>query len=533
MSGPLVLTRLRLAEVVGALSLATDLGMGQPLEHGLRTCLFAIELARRSGADDATVARSYYVALLRWLGCTSHAHELARWFDDEVAAHNRSAAFDWDDRREVLSDLVRNAGAGRSPVARLVTVVGAIAAGPDAIGELFQSSCEVARTLASRLALGPGIERAVQETFERWDGRGWPAALAGEAISLSARIVQVAGDAVVVRRLGGDEAVREVLRDRAGSVYDPSLVTSVLADLRGLAAATEVESAWDVVLEAEPAPHLVVPPEGIGRTLAVAADFADLKSPYTSGHSSGVARLAATAARDAGLPGPDATTLEWAGYVHDLGRVGIPNGVWERPGRLDAAGRERVRLHPYYTERILARSSVLAPVGGLAALHHERLDGSGYHRGAPAALQPPAARFLAAADVLHALLEPRVHRPAYQPAAAVEVLRSEARAGRLDPEAVEAVLVAAGHQPRRRRSWPAGLTTREVEIVRLVARGATSRAIAAELHISARTVAHHIEHIYDKIGTRTRASATLFAIANGLLEPEMGNSADGPTGRVP
>ena len=178
------------------------------------------------------------------------------------------------------------------------------------------------------------------------------------------------------------------------------------------------------------------------------ADFADIKSPYTLGHSVGVAELAAQAAHGCGLPDADMVTIRWAGLLHDIGRVGISAGIWGKPGPLSTREWERVRMHPYYTERVLARPGVLARLGALASLHHERLDGSGYYRGFSANMLSPAARILAVADVYHAMTELRPHRPALKPEQAADQLRLEARAGRLDSEAVNHVLAAAGHQVR-------------------------------------------------------------------------------------
>ena len=187
-----------------------------------------------------------------------------------------------------------------------------------------------------------------------------------------------------------------------------------------------------------------------------------------------------------------------------------------RPGRSPSGSGSACA--PYYTERVLARSPALGKLGALAALHHERLDGSGYLRGTPASLLPVGARILAAADVYQALTEPRPHRPALAPDAAAEVVRGEVRRGRLDGASAEAVLASAGHRARAaRRGWPAGLSEREVEVLRLLARGHANRQIAARLSVSPRTVDHHVEHIFDKVGCSTRAAATFFAMQHDLL----------------
>jgi HD-GYP domain-containing protein (c-di-GMP phosphodiesterase class II) len=248
------------------------------------------------------------------------------------------------------------------------------------------------------------------------------------------------------------------------------------------------------------------------------ADFTDLKTPYTLGHSSGVAELAALAARQYGLPEADVVSIRRAGMLYDVGRTGISGGIWAKPGPLSDREWERVRMHSYYTERVLARPTTLARLGAIAALHHERLDGSGYHRGLLASISP-AARILAAADVYHAMTEPRAHRPARSPEEAADELQREVSAGKLDSDAANAVLAVAGHRVcRTRRESVAGLSEREVEVLRLIARGHSMKEIAQLLVISQKTVDHHIQHIYNKIGISTRAAAALFAMQHDLID---------------
>jgi HD-GYP domain-containing protein (c-di-GMP phosphodiesterase class II) len=177
-----------------------------------------------------------------------------------------------------------------------------------------------------------------------------------------------------------------------------------------------------------------------------------------------------------------------------------------------------VRLHPYYTERIVARSAALAPLAAIAGMHHERLDGSGYHRGNTAAALSPAARLLAVADAYQAMTQARPHRPARSPDEAAAQVRGDVAAGRLDREAADAVLQAAGHQVAPvRRVWPDGLTDREVDVLRLISRGLNKRQVAAALVIAPATVDHHIRHIYEKIGVATRPGAAVYALEHGLL----------------
>jgi HD-GYP domain-containing protein (c-di-GMP phosphodiesterase class II) len=249
------------------------------------------------------------------------------------------------------------------------------------------------------------------------------------------------------------------------------------------------------------------------------ADFTDLRSPSRAGHSRGVAALAARATERAGLPEGEVTNLRRAGLVHDLGMHGIPATILDKPGRLSAAESERVRLHAYYTERMLARPQALAHIGSIASKVNERIDGSGYHRGLPSAAIPAPARMLAAADVFQAMTEPRPYRQAHTTKEATDTLSREAREGRLAPEAVDAVLGAAGVRSPKRRSGPAGLTPREVEVLVLLARGGTTKHIARALGIAPKTAGTHIERIYAKTGAVSRSTATLFALQQGLLDP--------------
>jgi HD-GYP domain-containing protein (c-di-GMP phosphodiesterase class II) len=334
----------------------------------------------------------------------------------------------------------------------------------------------------------------------------------------AARIVTLARDAELFSRLDGLDGALHIIRERSGTLYDPAIAECFCRSAPSLLRMLDTDAGWDVVLAAEPGPRPVLSQATRETAMRTIADFVDLKSPFTAGHSSGVARLAAAAGERLGLAELEVTTLRQAGYVHDLGRLGVSTAIWDKPGALTVSEWERVRLHPYYTDRVLARPTALARLAAIAALHHERLDGSGYYRGIPAPLLSLPARVLAAADVYHALTERRPHRPAHPPDVAATLLQTEARIGRLDPEVVAAVLAAAGHLVARvRREWPAGLSDREVGVLRLIARGLSNHEMARRLGIADKTVGHHIQHIYNKVGVSTRAAATLFALQHDLL----------------
>jgi HD-GYP domain-containing protein (c-di-GMP phosphodiesterase class II) len=277
--------------------------------------------------------------------------------------------------------------------------------------------------------------------------------------------------------------------------------------------------AWDEVIALDPRLGRGLADQQLDRALEAFGDFADLKSPTRTGHSRGVAELASAAGTSLGIAADDVHTLRRAALLHDIGVIGVPSSVWNDPRHWSLTQRERARMHPYLTERMLTRVPGLAEVSRCAAQHHERLDGSGYPHGTTGDQLPVTSRLLATADVYHALREPRPHRAALSADAAATVLRDEAREGRLDGEAVNAVLAAAGHRVRRRAQLPAGLTPREAEVLVELARGRSNPDIAAALSISRKTVSSHLEHVYAKAGVRTRAEAALFAMRSGLVGP--------------
>lgn len=514
-----------LAELIAALSLGTDLGLGHPMEHVLRQCVIALGLAECFGLDESERAVVYYVALLAWVGCHADSYEQARWFGDDIAVRADNYTSDLIGMNRARFAM-RNLGAGSPPAQRARTALEFLISGREAMETMHATHCIVAGELARRLGLGEAVHDALLQVFERWDGKGGPARRAGSAISRPVRLIQLADVVEVFHRAGGIEAAVAVARERSGTQFDPAVVERFCDEAHEVLAPLAVTTSWDAVINAQPGLRLALSDQELDAALEAIADFADLKSPYTLGHSREVADLAAEAGRNYGLPEDEIRLVRRAGLVHDLGRLGVSNAIWDKREELTTAERERIRLYPYLTERILCASPGLAPLGALAAQHSERLDGSGYPRGLKGNMLPPAARIPAAADVYRAMVEPRPHRGARSAADAEVELRAEVRQGRLDGDAADAVLRAAGHQFVRRPERPAGLTPREVEILGLVARGLSNKEIAQRLHITPKTVRNHVEHVYMKIGVSNRAAASLFATEHGLLAPGQGPTAN-------
>ena len=506
-----------LADLLGAYSLATDLGLGQPMEHLLRAWRIADLLAEHVGRSDEERAELFYVAVLSWVGCVADTPEVATWFGDDIAFRGDSFGVDFAGLR-ALTFMLGHVGTGR-PIVHRVGLAGALlATRAKGIERGLLSHCVATSVLADRLGLGPAVGTAVRHFFARWDGSGVPSGVAGAEIALPARLVHLADVVEVYARTAGVDAAIAVARARRGTKFDPALVDvfcSVAPEVFG--AVTDGPDVHELI-SADPLLQDRLTGRELDAALEAVADFTDLRSPGRAGHSRAVAALAGQASAAAGLPPAMVDTVRRAGLVHDIGLHGVPATILEKPGPLTATESERMRVKAYYTGRVLARPAALARIGAVAALTHERLDGSGSHRGIGGAAIPAAARILATADAYRAMTEPRPHRPALSSKQATAALRADVRAGRFAADAVDAVLAAAGEATPRRRTGPAGLTPREVEVLALVARGASTRQVARRLEISPKTAGTHLERIYLKTGATTRSTVTLFAVQHGLLD---------------
>jgi HD-GYP domain-containing protein (c-di-GMP phosphodiesterase class II) len=508
---------LRAAELVGALSLATDLGTGQPLEHALRTAVLAVRLGELAGAADQELSDAYYVALLHGSGCTSNSHEATQLFGEDIMHRAAFFLIDPADPEQVLAFYRTHVGPGRPTEVRERMIEAALS-NPTRARESFAAMCEVAQRFARWLGLGPGVEAPLEYVFARWDGKGPTGGVGGESLPLPARLLHVARDYSLFLSAAGPDDARAVLESRAGAAYDPRLAALAVAHYDEVYAGLDDSRMWEHALESEPFPHVRLSGDRVDAGFAALATLSGLKSPWLREHSTGVADLAEAAAWRLGLPAATVTLLRRAALAADLGRVGVSNAIWEKPAPLGFGEWERVRLHPLFTERAFAQSQALAPIGVLAGSHHERLDGSGYHRGVRGPALDRAGRILAAADCYTAMRQARPHRPALEPEAAKAELIREVEEGRLEAESVDAVLAAAGHRmPKRTPDLPAGLTRRELEVLLALVLGHSNQAIADDLGISPKTVGHHVEHVYQKAGVRSRAAATVWAFEHDLV----------------
>jgi HD-GYP domain-containing protein (c-di-GMP phosphodiesterase class II) len=509
--------QLRLADLLSGLSIVADLGYGLPTETALRSCLIGTALARRMDLPEREVADVFYVSLLFHVGCVAYAQETFDLFGDDYAVRRAAMETDFTDMRDIFATLIPRATSGLPPAARARATVRMLMTGRRFGKAHDHASCDVARSAARRIGLPDSISRSLYDIHESWNGAG-ARRLCAEQIARPARIARVATETSELLSLGARDVVH-ALRRRAGKTLDPAVVEHFASDRRAIVTGATSGDPCRQVLDAEPSPVAQMDEEGLPRIARAFGELADLKTRFTYGHSAAVTRLSVAAAGRLGLDRRTSRCVEVAGYLHDIGRIGISNRIWAKPGPLTTGEWEQVHLHPYHSERVLASASALRPMARIAGMHHERIDGSGYHRGCRGRDIDIGARVLACADAFQAMTERRPYRPALKPELARDELLGESRAGRLDSEVVAAVLDASHLAPAKRQDVrPAGLSDREVEVLRLVAEGCSNPEIGRRLGISRRTAEHHVQHIYDKIGVSTRAAAVLFALEHDLLK---------------
>jgi HD-GYP domain-containing protein (c-di-GMP phosphodiesterase class II) len=510
---------LRRAELLAAISLAIDLGLGQPMEHMLRASLIATRIAQRMGLDAQQRATVYYANLVGWIGCHADSHELSALFGDDITYRADTYAVDmtgW----AFLRLMVSHVGRGLPSWERGIRSAAFVLTARDQVAKMIHSHCSSAGVLSDRMGLDPQVAEALAYIFERWDGRGMPNGVRGQDIPVEIHIVHLADVVEVHHRTGGPPAAVDVVRSRRGTQFSPAVAEVFDRDAAAILDGVLEMDVWTAALAQAPDRDRILNGDEIDELLRAIADFVDLKCPCSPGYSRAVAELVAAAARHLRMPPADITRLYRAGLVHGLGRLGVSNQIWDKKGPLSTAEWERLRMYPYLTGRILSRVGGLESVASLATQHEERIDGSGFPRGLAGAQLTAQDRLLAAAVAYHQLLEPHSNKPALDADGAAGQLRHEARAGCLDADSVNAVLAAAGHRTSRRTSWPDGLTAREVEVLRLVAQGRSNREIAAELFIAEKTARNHVERVYAKLGVNNRTQATLAAIDRGLTGRE-------------
>jgi HD-GYP domain-containing protein (c-di-GMP phosphodiesterase class II) len=511
-----------MGDLLCAFAYASDLAFGLQFEDSLRSCYLATRLAQELGVSQEDVSTSYYTALLKDAGCTSWTSELAAiWQTDEIVARRELILFTdfrtaagieaWV-RRYVAPDLPLS-----SRQSHLAEVIDSM---PQVIIEAITNTADVAGRISRRLGLSESVQSATRHLFELWDGSGAPEGLQAEQIPMASRIVLVSFFAIPISRVHGHDAAISALKQGAGSTFDPVVVAAFerLSQQDEFWAGLEGDRIHERVLALEPASAMRdVGDERVDDIALAFADFIDLKSRFAAAHSRRVSKVAEQLARLMSCAPEAVVQIRRAALMHDLGIAAVPSFFLEKPeDQLSEGEWDQYRLHPYHGERILSRVPTLSPYAEMVGNHQERLNGSGYYRGLRSPNISLGSRIIAVADRLDELTHDSPGKPAISVAAAVDLLSKD---DGLDAAIIGALRQAVSDKPGiTERPYPAGLTQREVEVLRLAARGLTRAQIGSALHITENTVRHHLEHIYGKTGTRSRVTATLFAIENDLVD---------------
>lgn len=480
-----------LHDAIHALAIMGDLSMGQPIDHSLRVACLSAALARHRGMDVRTVAHVQHIALLRWSGCTANASEIAATITDDISGRAAMLALQFDKIEFVVSP---------ASIAGQIALTSTI-------------HCEVSGLIAQALGLDAAVQRALDCVFEHWDGSGSPRGLLGDAIPAAALVVSVCSELEVLSRSHGLPGALNMLRQRAGVVYPESMVDCLIAHA----------ARW---LSAVPSTFLVADQTGMPYArrqvpMDVLGHVIDLKLPWLTGHSRAVASLSDSVAASMGLAPGRRAMLRRAAWLHGLGRVAIPNSVWNRASTLTTGEWERVRLAPYWTSRAAKHIAGLADAADLASHAYERLDGSGYFRGTGAVGASLERRILAPCIAWVAMRADRPWRDALSATAVLRMLRAEGNGAGFDAQVLEVlahcVLPQQAPSVTKAMCSPV-LSARECEVLRRISLGDSNKAAAQQLGISPSTVRTHLENVFKKLGCNTRAACTLRALLLGLLD---------------
>jgi HD-GYP domain-containing protein (c-di-GMP phosphodiesterase class II) len=411
------LTQLRMSDLISALSYALDLTEGQPMGHAVKCCLLSMRLADILQLPVQQKSDLYYATLLKDAGCSSNA---ARMYDilggDERKAKQEVKSTDWTKVSfDGLEYLLRNVMPGRSRLERIFAIASVASNRDTQTRELINMRCDRGAQIARKIGFSEPITSAIFNLDEHWNGKGFPAGTKGAAIPLFARIMNLCQTLEVFVTLNGVSDAFQVLQDRSGTWFDPELVRAAaqLEKDQELWKIIEEDHVREAVIDLEPLGVLLHVDEAkLDNVCEAFASVIDVKSPYTHSHSRGVTSIAVAISQRLGLPEDQVSLVRRAALLHDIGKLSVPNNILDKPGKLTAVEWETVRLHPYYTQRILERIRGFQHLAFVASSHHERLDGSGYFRNLRATQLPHAARAIAVADVYDALSSKRPYRAA-------------------------------------------------------------------------------------------------------------------------
>jgi HD-GYP domain-containing protein (c-di-GMP phosphodiesterase class II) len=507
------LSNLHLSEILSSLSLAEDLANGNPMETSIRTAWFASILAKAAGCNTKQVEETSLTTLMRFLGCTSFASEESNFLEDDIYMKRSFAALDSEDNLEIL-----RIGLGYNPPLgnknKIGTLGKLLVSGKGFFNRLATTHCETGVFLASSLKLPEGTILSLGQIFERYDGKGAPNGLKADEILITAQVANLSYAFEILRQKLGTSMALEVIQKRSGKQFSSSLVNILKKNLSEILNQSEKIFFWDEVnLQLQN-----LQGADLQECIYAFADFADLKSIYTIQHSRRTAKLGRKMTSIAGLTNDLRIEAEFTACLMNIGMVSVPTGIVEKKGKLSRPERDRIELHPFYTNKILSSSKGLQAFAEASISHHEKIDGSGYHRNKKELSFLESA--LSIADSYTALTSDRSYRKAYSEKEATRILLEEVNAGKRDMRSYKILLEGIGIKERRDHSNSSnefGLTEREIEILQILSTGNTNKEIGSALGLSHRTVQNHTIRIYEKMNVKTRTGATLLATQKGLI----------------
>ncbi|RYG25010.1 HD domain-containing protein [bacterium] len=419
--------RVRYADILSALSYALDLVEGQSVGHAVRTCLISMRIAERLGLTEAEQADLYFAALLKDAGCSTNSVQIHINFGDDHGAKKAVKLIDWTKKLDCLVFGLKTVHRDKSLPERLRRMVQTLNDPEAGMVEMTRTRCDRGAQIALQLGFGTPVAEAVRSLDEHWDGFGAPFGLKGEAVPILARILGLAQTLDVLVQATGRHAGFRTIRKRSGRWFDPIVVQAALSlEHDEVFWQTMGDDARNRALElATPATVRMVGEAGIDATCDAFASIIDAKSSFTASHSQRVTQYALDMGEMLGFDDARMAVLRRAGLLHDIGKLGVPTSVLEKPGKLTDAEFGIVRSHPLNTERILSMIDGFGRVTEVAAAHHERLDGRGYHRGIPAEMLDTDMRTLAVADVFDALSAERPYRGALPMAEVFAIMERE------------------------------------------------------------------------------------------------------------
>jgi HD-GYP domain-containing protein (c-di-GMP phosphodiesterase class II) len=440
-ASPVEPLRVRLAELLGALSYATDMVEGQPAGHCVRACWIGMNIGREIGLDATQSFELYYTLLLKDLGCSSNAARICQLYmtDDITFKHDFKTVN--GSLPQVLHFVLSHTGMNAGLAERFRTLVNIFQNGGEISKELMETRCDRGAEIARKMRFSEAIAQGIYGLDEHWDGSGRPHGLAGENISIYSRIALLSQVVDVFQTSNGIEAAIHEIRHRTGTWFDPRLTDAFerISQRPEFWATLRADDLQTTIFDLAPAQgSTTVDDDYLDDIAAAFAQVIDSKSPYTSGHSERVTLFTDLIAEQMGLSGERRRFLKRAALLHDIGKLGVSNSILDKPGKLDAFEWEQMKMHAAFSETILSRIAAFGALARIAGAHHERLDGKGYPRGLKGDEIPLETRIITTADIFDALTADRPYRAA-MPATKAMAIMTEMVGTALDPTCLEAL----------------------------------------------------------------------------------------------